>query len=196
MNCKRCATRFRISIMWSVIPWYEATNNPCANSVPPPAHTRSNCNYTCSTPMHRNLYKSSSIVTPNIIRCVIPQAYMLPISCWKSSSSFWTAAYFFAISSYFCSHWSRSFSRACTFLSKCPALTSIWRSLDGCQYCFWPSNVCALGILVINGFIRTRLTCHLSHGDSYLPLLPLPPTAAVFAAMFRSVYCVAGLHLL
>lgn len=30
--------------------------------------------------------------------------HMLPISIWKSSNSFFTAAYFFAISSYFSSH--------------------------------------------------------------------------------------------
>ena len=54
---------------------------------------------------------------------------MLPISTWKSSSSFWTLAYFVAISSYLDSHWSRSASRALTFRSKWPALTSVWRNL-------------------------------------------------------------------
>lgn len=55
---------------------------------------------------------------------------MAPISRWNSSISLLASAYFFAISSYLFSHWSRSFSRACTLRSKCPALTSVCRSLS------------------------------------------------------------------
>lgn len=69
---------------------------------------------------------------PHFLFCTIwlaQPAQMLPISAWKSSSSFWTVAYFLAISSYLDSHVSRSVSRAWTFRSKCPALTSVWRSL-------------------------------------------------------------------
>lgn len=43
---------------------------------------------------------------------------IVPISAWSSSSSFCRVVYLAAISSYFCSHWSRSCSRACTFRSK------------------------------------------------------------------------------
>lgn len=60
---------------------------------------------------------------------------MLPISAWNSSSSFLMSAYFLDISSYLPSHWSRSDSRAWTFRSKWPALTSVCRSLlkNRCQ---------------------------------------------------------------
>lgn len=72
---------------------------------------------------------ADNICTPFGDRRLYTPDQMAPISRWKSSISFWASAYFLDISSYLVSHWSRSFSRACTFRSKCPALTSVCRSL-------------------------------------------------------------------
>lgn len=72
---------------------------------------------------------ADKICTPLGDRRLYSPDQMAPISRWKSSISFWASPYFFDISSYLVSHWSRSFSRACTLRSKCPALTSVCRSL-------------------------------------------------------------------
>lgn len=60
------------------------------------------------------------------------RAQMLPISATKSSSSFFVSLYFLTISSYLVSSWAFDCSRAWTLRSKCPAFTSVWRSLLGC----------------------------------------------------------------
>jgi len=75
------------------------------------------------------VYRSKGLKAEIVVLQRLESPQILPISAWKSSSSFCTAAYFLAISSYLASHWSRSDSRAWTLRSKCPALTSVCRSL-------------------------------------------------------------------